>query len=97
MVSPEDCKLQLHIRHILRLYFDLLGIYKRYLREETGTLACHRHDEVNMLRSSIKMLIGSNLVSTQLQTQALLILPTEEDELVTFVRLQLGLNDDYTT
>ena len=26
-----------------------------------------------------------------------MVLPTEEDELVTFVRLHLGLNDDYST
>ena len=85
------------MRHILRLYFDLLGRYKRYFKEERGAIAYHRHEQINAIRNSIKTLIGSNLVSTQLETQALLVLPTEEDELVTFVRLHLGLNDDYST
>ena len=72
-------------------------MYKRYFKEETGSRACCRHDEINALRYSAKTLIGSNLLSTQLETQALLVMPTEEDELVTFIRLHLGLNDEYST
>lgn len=79
------------------MYFDLMSAYKRYYREESKDAAYHRHDEVNALRNSVKTLIASNLLSTQLETQALLIMPTEEDELVTFIRLHLGLNDEYST